>query len=122
MTADTPSQSEPLPGTVFNARQARILKIAVIVMGLMLVAGFVALLGAIVYQASRSGESASAPAAAPPAGETRALAVPAGAEISRIAMDGDRLAVHLSGPSGSEIVVLDMRTGAVLSRVRLRPE
>ena len=47
----------PLPGTVFTPRQVRMLKIAVIVMGLLLVGGFAFVLAAIVYQASRGGQS-----------------------------------------------------------------
>src|SRR5215468_5215052 len=47
----------PLPGTVFSPRQVQALKIAVIVMGLLLVGGFVFVLAAIVYQASGGGQS-----------------------------------------------------------------
>src|SRR3989337_2010879 len=50
----------PLPGTVFTPRQVRVLKIAVIVMGLLLVGGFAFVLAAIVYQASK-GEQSSTP-------------------------------------------------------------
>ena len=48
----------PLPGTVFTPRQVRVLKIAVIVMGLLLVGGFAFVLAAIVYQASGGGQAA----------------------------------------------------------------
>src|SRR5262245_62620687 len=41
-----------LTGTVLTPRQVRILKIAVIVMGVLLVGGFAFVLAAIVYQAS----------------------------------------------------------------------
>ena len=47
----------PLPGTVFTPRQVRVLKIAVIVMGILLVGGFAFVLAAIVYQASKGGQS-----------------------------------------------------------------
>ena len=50
----------PLPGTVFTPRQVRVLKIAVIVMGILLVGGFAFVLAAIVYQASKGGQSSMA--------------------------------------------------------------
>ena len=46
----------PLPGTVFTPRQVRVLKLAVIVMGILLVGGFAFVLAAIVYQASKGGQ------------------------------------------------------------------
>ncbi len=52
-----------LTGTVFTARQVRILKIAVIVMGVLLVGGFAFVLAAIVYQASHPAQDASVTAA-----------------------------------------------------------
>jgi cytochrome c biogenesis protein CcdA len=45
----------------------------------------------------------------------QAVAPPA--QISRPALDGDRLAYAVAGPKGSEITVVDLRTGA---RLRLR--
>ncbi|MBK5199760.1 MAG: hypothetical protein JJE37_16010, partial [Methyloceanibacter sp.] len=50
----------PLPGTVFSPRQVRVLKVAVIAMGLLLVGGFAFVLAAIVYQASRGGQDGAA--------------------------------------------------------------
>jgi hypothetical protein len=40
MAAASEPDNTPLPGTVFTPRQVRVLKIAVIVMGLLLVGGF----------------------------------------------------------------------------------
>ena len=116
----------PLPGTVFTPRQVRVLKIAVIVMGVLLVAGFAFVLAAIVYQASRLGEKAT-PAVAtvsPPMAEALAseLAIPIGAEVTTLALDGDRLAVHLRSQASAEIAVIDVRSGKVLARVKLKPE
>ena len=59
--ADEPDNT-PLAGTVFTPRQVRALKIAVIVMGILLVGGFAFVLAAIVYQASKGGQE-GAPAA-----------------------------------------------------------
>ena len=57
--ASEPESSSTVPGTVFTPRQVRILKIAVIVMGVLLVGGFAFVLAAIVYQASRPAQDAS---------------------------------------------------------------
>lgn len=120
MTAS--DDAKPLAGTVFNARQVRLLKLAVIVMGLVLVGGVVALLSVIVYQARQLGTTGADGAAAPAAGAPLELPLPPGADVSRLALDGDRLAVQVDGPQGREILVLDLKSGAVLARVRLRPQ
>jgi hypothetical protein len=39
-----------------------------------------------------------------------------------MSLDGDRLALHLNSAAGPEIVVLDLRTGSVISRVKLKPQ
>jgi lysylphosphatidylglycerol synthetase-like protein (DUF2156 family) len=108
----------PLPGTVFTPRQVRVLKIAVIVMGLLLVGGFAFVLAAIVYQASKGEQGA-------PAGEEAVAAelhIPKDASISTLALDGDRLALHLQSSAGPEIVVIDLKTGKTLARIKLKPE
>jgi hypothetical protein len=109
----------PLPGTVFTPRQVRVLKIAVIVMGILLVGGFAFVLAAIVYQASRGGQGRPAEASSPVATE---LHIPKDATIGTLALDGDRLALHLNSAAGPEILVLDLATGKTLARVRLKPE
>jgi hypothetical protein len=122
----------PLPGTVFTPRQVRTLKIAVIVMGILLVGGFAFVLAAIVYQASRLGEPTASAAGAPPVSATVSpagalpdgleLAIPKDAAVTTLALDGDRLAVHLKSPAGAEIAVIDLRSGKVMARVKLKPE
>ena len=110
---------KPLPGTVFTPRQVRALKIAVIVLGILLVGGFAFVLAAIVYQAS-GGRQSSAPA---PAEATLAeLHVPKDATVGTLTLDGERLALHLQSSEGSEIVVIDLATGTTLARIRLKPE
>ena len=124
--AETESQSDVVPGTVFNERQVHILKRVVIVMGVLLVAGFVLIISVIVYQAANPGESAVQNRASPvpvtalsPQG---ALHVPKGMTISHIALNDNRLAVHLSGPAGGEIRIIDLGTGAVVSTISIKSE
>ena len=125
MAVERDADNETIPGTVFNARQVRILKVVVIVMGLLLVAGFAFVVAAIVYQATRMGESEPA---GPPTqvmasqlGEL-GLPVPSGTRIEGVTLDGKRMAVHLVGPNGAEIAVIDVDKGRMIARIRLEPK
>jgi hypothetical protein len=109
----------PLPGTVFTPRQVRVLKIAVIVMGLLLVGGFAFVLAAIVYQASGGGQSGGRAGASLQGIE---LPIPKDATVTSLALDGDRLALHLNSPAGSEIAVIDLKTGKIVARVHMKPQ
>src|SRR4029078_9128281 len=92
----------PLPGTVFTPRQVRSLKIAVIVMGVLLVGGFAFVLAAIVYQASRLGQPHSGEGAAQSSGvqPEASVVVPKDATVTALSLDGDRLAIELKGKDG----------------------
>ncbi len=50
-----------IPGTMFTQRQARLLRHAVVIMGLALVAGFATLIGIIAYRASQPSRPGPAP-------------------------------------------------------------
>jgi hypothetical protein len=124
MAAVGEPDNTPLPGTVFTPRQVRVLKVTVIVMGLLLVGGFAFVLAAIVYQASRGGQNGvgSAGAGAPLNGVESELPIPKDATVTSLALDGDRLALHLNSAAGPEIVVVDLETGKVVARIRLKPQ
>jgi len=124
--AETESQSDVVPGTVFTERQVLILKRVVIAMGVLLVAGFVLVISVIVYQASNPVDSAvqnravQAPVTAlSPQGSLR---VPKGMTISHMALDDNRLAIHLTGTAGGEILIIDLGTGAVVSTISINSE
>src|SRR3989337_2969171 len=89
----------PLPGTVFTPRQVRVLKIAVMVMGLLLVGGFAFVLSAIVYQASKGRQDGGTAGTEPVAAELHILK---DATVNTLALDGDRLALHLHSSAGPE--------------------
>jgi len=123
MSAAGDADRGPVPGTVFTKRQVRILKIAVIVMGVLLVGGFAFVLAAIVYQASHPAQDA-APAVALPGEGPRTIDLPVspGASVEALSLDGDRLAVKVDGPTGPEIAVIDLASGRVVAHVRLKPQ
>jgi hypothetical protein len=121
VTGEPDPDNTPLPGTVFTPRQVRLLKIAVIVMGLLLVGGFAFVLAAIVYQASQISKESTA--SAPALGGVEAeLAIPSDATVTSFALDGDRLALHLQSSAGPEIVVIDLKTGKVMTRIKLKSQ
>lgn len=121
MTVLNDSDNKPLPGTVFTPRQVRVLKIAVIVMGLLLVGGFAFVLAAIVYQASSGGQDAALSGAGL-GGVEAELPIGKDAAVTALALDGDRLAIHLNAATGPEIAVIDLATGKIVARIRLKPE
>lgn len=86
------------------------LKVAVIVMGLLIVAGVTVIVLTLVQRIS-------APVVAPLAQAT--LDEPAGTRIAGVATASDRLAVQLQGGGPDRVVVMDLRTGRVVARARL---
>ena len=122
MVGDT--GNAPVPGSVFTPRQVRLLKIAVIVMGVLLVGGFAFVLAAIVYQASHPKQASMGTAASVDAGRAAGIDLPVGkdAALAAMSLDGDRLALDLTSSEGPEIVVIDLGSGTVVARVRLKPQ
>lgn len=99
-----------------DAPNVRLLKRVVYTLGVLLVAGTLALIGGIVWKA---GELPSRTAAGG-FGDTLA-SIPPGAEVRHMAFDGDLLAVHVEGGGRSEILILDPRQGRLMGRIRLAP-
>ena len=123
-------EDTPIEGTVFTPRQVGRLKIAVVLMGILLLAGFAAVIGGMIYQASKMGQKApsagsaiSIPQTVPMApaspGKPPAFDIPEGWNVVSMALDGDRLALYIRSPEGAEIVVVDIRSGTVVSRVKI---
>ena len=94
------------------------LKVLVIVMGLLIVAGFVVIAAEIARRMSTPN------AGRPPAGASFAerIALPSGARVVSMNAVGDRLVVHVEtqgGPAAAYIV--DPRNGALLGTVEFPP-
>jgi hypothetical protein len=96
----------------------RALKILVIVMGIMLVGGFVALIISIAYMVKYRPTAAPAvtvPYTAP------AIELPAGARIETLALDANRLVLSIIMPGGErELMVLDPTSGRRLGTIPVR--
>lgn len=91
----------------------RALKVLVIVMAVMIVAGVVTL-GVVITR-----RMSSTPATAPISASVAPLDEPAGTHIAQITASGDRMLMLLQGGGPDRVVVLDLRTGQVLSRAGL---
>lgn len=118
------TETGTVAGTVFTPRQVRILKIAVIVMGILLVGGFAFVLAAIVYQASRPAQDrgAASGAALDVDGVLNMdLPIPREATVTGLDLDGNRLAMTLGGAT-PEVLVIDLASGKIVARVRLKPQ
>ncbi|HLI21860.1 MAG TPA: hypothetical protein VKV32_12120 [Stellaceae bacterium] len=98
----------------------RSLKVLVVVMGVLLVLGVIALGLAV---ADRIKHPRSAPVAAAVAAPTAStLDLPAGARVVGAEASGDRLVVRVDLAGGSEeLIVVNLTSGAPISTVILRP-
>jgi hypothetical protein len=97
----------------------RALRILVVVMGAMLVGGFIALIISIAYVAKHRQTTAPATAAAPYTAP--AIDLPAGARIETMALGPDRLVLNIINPDGDrELLVLDLASGRRLGTIPLR--
>jgi hypothetical protein len=93
----------------------RALKIAVIVMGVLIVVGTTALIVVVVHRMS----SPPSLVATLPASLAATLDEPAGTRIAGIAAARDRLAIQLQGGGADRVVLIDPDTGAVTGRISL---
>ena len=117
---DEPQAASLLGNVNLSDPQVRALRIAVIVMGVLIVMGLVAVIGRIIYLMARpSGQITSHSGQLTP---EIAAPLPAGAHIKSVTLQGDRLAIHYEAAAGAGIVVIDLTSGKTLSRVRAVPE
>ncbi|HEY4041981.1 MAG TPA: hypothetical protein VGM32_09085 [Rhodopila sp.] len=93
----------------------RALKIAVVVMGVLIVLGT---MGLVVVIARRSAAPMVA-VAPPPASTSAVLNEPDGTRIAGIAAAHDRLAIQLQGGGTDRVVLIDTATGTVAGRILL---
>lgn len=104
------------------------LKFIVIFLGILLVLGSAVVIGTIISRLGNSEPPAAAAiGSAATAGPRIAkllseieLSLPEGSAISGHDLDGARLAIRLQGAAGVEIWIVDLTSGQVVSRVRLK--
>ncbi len=116
-------------GALLDAGQIRLLKKAIVVMSVLLVVGFLTVLGRIGFLMTRgetaAGRAAPTSKAAAPASTSAAwlgdlsLTLPAGDQIKSTTVSGHQLVVHHAGPAGETVTILDLTTGRVASRIKI---
>lgn len=116
------SNTRTSAGAILSDEQIGRLKTAVVVMTAVLVIGVITLIGRIIFLASnRNDASATSTAKLAPALKAEATVIlPQGHEVKSVAMSGDRLLVHHVGPTGDGVIIVDLATGQVQSRVTVR--
>jgi hypothetical protein len=99
------------------------LRLLVIVLGVLLLGGTLALVIAIIVRAPHPSESRTdSRAPSRPAPFDTVLDLPAGAIVQSVGEAGTRLAVHLVLQDGSrQIVIVDPGSGARIGTIELRP-
>ena len=105
----------------------RSLKVLVVVMGVLLVAGIIALGFAVQYRTNhpREPQPVTGPAGIGPAGAANAttLDLPQGAKVVGAEASGDRLVVRVDlSTGGEELIIVNLATGAPVATVTLRPK
>jgi hypothetical protein len=100
--------------------QARLRRL-MLISGLTLGLGLVAVFGAILYRIATldaTGKGPS-PGAAAPNLSLSGLGLPPGARLVSTALDGDRMALTYDVGDGTTTVIVDMRSGAVIGRLAI---
>lgn len=97
------------------------LKVLVIVMGLLIIAGFVVIAAEIARRMSTPNAGRS-PAASSSSAFTQRIALPSGARVVSMTAVNDRLLVHVETQGGpAAAYVVDPRTGALLGTIEFPP-
>jgi len=110
-----------------------VLKIVVIVMGVLIIGGMgvigVTMVRRITSASTETVETTAATATAATTAATTTvagfghveLAVPAGARLVDMDVDGDRLVLHLETADGARVLVIDLTTGKTVGAIDLAP-
>jgi hypothetical protein len=114
---------KPLDPAVIRvqARLRRLMLIAGLTLGLGIVAVFAAILYRIATYDTAGKVGPMAAAALAPTVSLSATGLPADAKLISTALDGNRLALTYQTGAATEIVVMDMRSGLVVSRLKIAP-
>ncbi|HEX2018902.1 MAG TPA: fimbrial protein [Aurantimonas sp.] len=108
---DEDEAEEPLDPAVERLRRKMVRLLAVSI-GVMMI-GVMAVLAAVVYKAVGSGGPAATE------GAEIALALPAGAEILSLSLDGDRALVHASVAEANRMYLISLADGRILATYTL---
>ena len=117
------TETQPI-GSTMTPSQDRKLKIAIAIMSVMLVAGFILLLVGIYLQTQKIALDQKGGTRDAPAGIFGMIDIPvrAGSELRQVVIDQGSMVLHLHLPAGDELAVIDLSTGREIQRLRLVPQ
>jgi flagellar basal body-associated protein FliL len=121
------NESETAPiGSTMTPKQVRMIKISIVIMTVLLIAGFILLIVGLFMRAGNKAQTTQA-GPRPPLAVSEAmpailsLPVEAGAELVNVLTEQGRLILHLRQPGGSEVAIIDLATGQEIQRIKLAP-
>ena len=97
----------------------RLLKIIVVVLGILLVVGFIVVIATIIIRLGNLGSDTEAsitppaPAALTAAPTNNILPLLKGETIQDFTLADDRMVVHVKGPSSNRMLIVDVKNGAI---------
>jgi hypothetical protein len=94
--------------------------VLVVVMGLLIIVGFIVIAAEMARRMS-SASSSAAPTEVSGPTFTRNIALPSGAQVISVTSVGDRLAIHIKTADRSSLYFVDPRSGALLGTVDFPP-
>lgn len=109
------------PATVPSGADARLqrnLKIVVIALAVLILAGLATIVGRVIYLASGAPTQPAAPGLA--IKPEQSLGLPAGAQVRSVSLSGNWLAVHYEAAGAEGIAVLDLQTGQSITSVGIK--
>jgi hypothetical protein len=109
------------PATVLSGADVRLqrnLKIVVIALAVLILAGLATIVGRAIYLASGAPTQPAAPGLA--VKPEQSLGLPAGAQVRSMSLSGNWLAVHYEAAGTEGIAVLDLQTGQTITSVGIK--
>jgi hypothetical protein len=107
--------------------QVKVLKIAIVVMGVMIIAALLAIVGRVIYLSANK-PAATAESRSPDIGTVlpapapkHDFSLPQGSTVTRMSLEGNRLLVHFSQAGSPRARVYDLTSGKLLSDVTFTP-
>jgi hypothetical protein len=119
MATLSPNDDDEKPLDPAVERVRRRLSRLMLIAGLTLGLGMFAVFGAILYKIMIPTNRLASAVAADAAPRVVAASLPAGARLASTALDGDRMALTYDVEGGTLVLVVDLRSGLVVSRLRV---
>lgn len=105
-----------------SSGQVKALKMAIAIMGVLIVAALLAIVARVIYLSAikKTDTAAVSISSAAEFAPQHTLALPSGATVKNISLQGNKLLVHYENADGPGAAVLDLATGKTLSNISIR--